>query len=218
MSGESALGATPDHPDPAAAWRELADGNERFLSGTPAHPRQDAERRAALAGSQTPHAAVFGCSDSRLAAEIVFDQGLGDLFVVRNAGQVVSDADVASLEYAVAALGVPLIVVLAHDGCGAVRAAIDGAAPDGGALPPRIAAHVAGIRPAIDAVRRASPGATRLDPVEVGEAHLESTVAALLAASELISDAVAGGSLGLVGAQYRLAVGRVERRVAIGAV
>ncbi|MET0303520.1 MAG: carbonic anhydrase, partial [Microbacteriaceae bacterium] len=103
----------------------MVRGNDRFVAGEPRHPRQDVERRTATAQLQTPHAALFGCSDSRLAAEIIFDKGLGDLFVVRNAGQVISDSVVGSLEYAVAVLNVPLILVLGHDECGAVKAAID---------------------------------------------------------------------------------------------
>jgi carbonic anhydrase len=200
---------------PSDAWQRLAEGNTRFLVGQPDHPRQDVETRSRLAASQAPLAAFFGCSDSRVAAEILFDQGLGDLFVVRNAGHIVSDAAVASLEYAVAVLATPVVVVLAHDRCGAVTAAVEAEAPDAPALPPLIAAHVAHVRPAIDAVRRAHPGEP-VDAADVIGAHLEATVAELLRASELISAAVADGSLAVIGAQYRLAEGRVERRVAVG--
>jgi carbonic anhydrase len=193
---------------PAEAWHRLAEGNDRFIGDVPQHPRQDAHRRAQLAEGQKPTAAVLGCSDSRVAAEVLFDQGLGDLFVIRNAGQIASASAVASVEYAVAVLGVPLVVVLAHDRCGAVQAAIDAAAPDAPLLPPLIAAHIEGIRPAVQV------GGT--DPAAVGEAHLESTVASLLDASDLLAAAVADGSVVVVGAQYRLAEGRVERRFAVG--
>ncbi len=206
-----------EHWTPTEAWRDLETGNARFLAGAPAHPRQDVDRREQLAAAQVPHAALFGCSDSRLAAEIIFDQGLGDLFVVRNAGQVVSDSAIASLEYAVAVLGVPLVVVLGHDSCGAVQAAIDAAGPDAPALPPLIATHVAPIAPAVAAVKHAHPGVP-IDPDSVGGVHLERTVAALLARSELLSVAVADGTLAIVGAQYRLAEGRAERRIVIGAL
>lgn len=194
---------------PAKVWQEMARGNERFVAGEPLHPRQDAERRTELAGSQAPDAALFGCSDSRLAAEIIFDKGLGDLFVVRNAGQVISDSVIASLEYAVGVLGSPLIVVLAHDACGAVQAAIDLDAPDARPLPPHIAGHIAGIRPAV----RLAP--TR-DPEAVGRAHLARTVHALVERSELISDAIAAGTLAVVGANYRLAEGRATADVVVG--
>ena len=100
-------------------------GNQRFVAGTPAHLRQDIDHVESLAGGQKPFAALFGCADSRLSAEIIFDVGLGDLFVVRNAGQVIADSILGSLEYSVEVLGVPLIMVLGHDECGAIRATID---------------------------------------------------------------------------------------------
>ena len=192
------------------AWRRLADGNVRFVEDHPDHPRQDAHRRAELAEGQRPSAVILGCSDSRVAAEVLFDQGLGDLFVIRNAGQIASASAIASIEYAVAVLEVPLVVVLAHDRCGAVQAAIDVSKPDAAPLPPLIAAHIQAIRPAVLAA--SDGGATA-----VGEAHLEATVAGLLAASDLLSAAVADGSVDVVGANYRLGEGRVERRFAVGA-
>jgi carbonic anhydrase len=200
---------------PAKAWQEMARGNQRFVSGEPLHPRQDVERREELANSQAPAAALFGCSDSRLAAEIIFDKGLGDLFVVRNAGQVVSASVVASLEYAVAVLEVPLIVVLAHDSCGAVQAAIDVRSEDAPPLPVHIATHIAPIGPAVHA---ATHDGAEVDAAEVGRLHLRNTVRGLVEASELISDAVAEGRLAIVGANYRLSEGRAEPDVVIGAV
>jgi carbonic anhydrase len=179
------------------------------VEGEPAHPRQDVERREELAGAQAPHVALFGCSDSRLAAEIIFDKGLGDLFVVRNAGHVITDSVLASLEYPVALLDVPLIVVLSHDSCGAVRAAIDIDSPDAAPLPPHIAGLVAGIRPAV----RAAPSRSAED---VGRTHLERTVTEIVARSELISDAIAEGRLAVVGANYKLHEGVVVPIVAIG--
>lgn len=196
---------------PADVWREMVRGNQRFVAGEPAHPRQDVERREELATSQAPHAALFGCSDSRLAAEIIFDKGLGDLFVVRNAGQVISDSAIASLEYAVAVLEVPLIVVLAHDACGAVQAAIDLDKADARPLPPHIAGHIAAIRPSV----RAS--ASR-DPETVGITHLQRTVSDLVARSELIADAVASGALAVVGANYKLLEGTAVPAVVVGDV
>jgi carbonic anhydrase len=196
---------------PADVWREMVRGNDRFVAGEPSHPRQDVDRRAELAAGQAPHAALFGCSDSRLAAEIIFDKGLGDLFVVRNAGQVISDSVVGSLEYAVAVLGVPLILVLGHDACGAVQAAIDQAGPDAPSLPPHIRSLIAPIAPA---VARVPSG----DPHDVGREHLRDTVAELLEQSELISDAVAAGTLAVVGANYRLNEGRVVPDVILGTI
>lgn len=203
---------------PAAVWAEMKRGNARFVSGEPRHPRQDVERRNELVARQTPSAALFGCSDSRLAAEIIFDMGLGDLFVVRNAGQVISDSVVGSLEYAVAVLEVPLIVVLGHDECGAVRAAIDSTSLDAPPLPAHIWRLIASIVPAVRRVLRAHQGATAetVDAEEVGREHLRDTVAELLHSSELISEAVASGRLAIVGANYRLAEGTAIPNIAVG--
>ncbi|MDO5492565.1 MAG: carbonic anhydrase, partial [Nesterenkonia sp.] len=110
---------------PADVWEILRRGNERFVCGDVDHPNQNAERRSSLTESQHPMAVIFGCSDSRLAAEIIFDVGLGDVFVVRTAGQVIDDAVLGSLEFSVEELKTPLIVVLGHDSCGAVKATID---------------------------------------------------------------------------------------------
>ncbi len=205
---------------PGDVWREMQRGNERFVAGEPAHPRQDVDRREELAESQAPHAALFGCSDSRLAAEIIFDKGLGDLFVVRNAGQVISSSVVGSLEYAVGVLGVPLILVLGHDACGAVRAAIDSRGPEAPPLPPHIAGLVERIQPAVDRCLLAA-GTTdigALDAQDVGREHLRDTVGELLAASELISDAVAAGTLAIVGANYRLLEGRAVPDIVVGQI
>jgi len=203
---------------PAQVWLDMARGNERFVAGEPLHPRQDVERREQLAASQAPSAALFGCSDSRLAAEIIFDKGLGDLFVVRNAGQVISDSVIGSLEFAVAVLKVPLIIVLGHDQCGAVRAAIDSTRVDAAPLPPHIAHLIAPIAPAVQrVVAEQGLGADALPDIsEVVREHLHDTVAELLEGSELISDAVAAGTLAVVGANYRLAEGRVVPDVMIG--
>ncbi|MCG7415965.1 MULTISPECIES: carbonic anhydrase [Microbacterium] len=207
---------------PRAVWNQMLEGNRRFVSGEPAHPRQDVERRTELASYQRPNAALFGCSDSRLAAEIIFDQGLGDLFVVRNAGQVISDSVIGSLEYAVGVLEVPLIVVLAHDACGAVGAAIDSTGVDAPTLPAYIWRQIAPIVPAVRRVQRseAEAGHTpeRIDPELVGREHLRHTVADLLRASELISEAVADGRVAVVGANYRLDDGEAVPVVSVGDV
>src|SRR5215468_10219333 len=120
--------------DPAAALALLLEGNKRFVAGDRLHPNQDADRRAAVAPEQRPFAVLFGCSDSRLAAEIIFDRGLGDLFVVRTAGHVIGPEVLGSIEYGVAVLDVPLVAVLGHDSCGAVAAAMT--AMEDGTMPP----------------------------------------------------------------------------------
>jgi carbonic anhydrase len=138
---------------------------------------------------------------------------------VRNAGQVISDSVVGSLEYAVSVLGVPLILVLGHDECGAVRAAIDSQGVDAPVLPPHIASLVSKIVPAVQRVSKGSPvDPAALDSQEVGREHLRDTIAELLDSSELISDAVAAGTLAVVGANYRLLEGRAVPDVIIGAV
>ena len=200
---------------PQDVWREMMRGNERFVAGEPLHPRQDIEHREKLVEAQAPHAALFGCSDSRLAAEIIFDKGLGDLFVVRNAGQVISDSVVGSLEYAVAVLKVPLILVLGHDECGAVKAAIDQTEADAPPLPPHIQTLIAPIAPAVERAARID-GAP--DPLDVGREHLRDTVSELLERSELIGAAIAAGTLAVVGANYRLSEGRVIPDVVLGDV
>lgn len=211
-----------DRPTPALVWREMTRGNERFVRGEPRHPRQDVERRSELAGAQRPRAALFGCSDSRLAAEIIFDKGLGDLFVVRNAGQVISDSVVGSLEYAVEVLGVPLIVVLAHDACGAVNAAIESTRIDAPDLPANIWRQIAPIVPAARRVLIQGKGEgltpETIDPAAVGREHLQDTVAELIRSSELISQAIADERLAIVGATYRLAEGTAEPAIVVGSV
>jgi carbonic anhydrase len=199
----------------------MVAGNERFMSGELEHPRQDVERRAALALKQSPDAALFGCSDSRLAAEIIFDRGIGDLFVVRNAGQIISESVIGSLEYAVGVLHVPLIVVLGHDECGAVLAAIDSQGTSAKPLPPHITSLIAKIIPAVQRVIGPQSGpidASLIDSQEVGREHLRDTISELIDASELISDAIAAGTLAVVGANYRLLEGRAVPDVIVGAI
>ncbi|WP_298037206.1 carbonic anhydrase [uncultured Microbacterium sp.] len=203
---------------PTAAWQEMLEGNQRFVSGDPRHPNQDVGRRHDLASEQNPMATLFGCSDSRLAAEIIFDKGLGDLFVVRNAGQVLGESIVASLEYAVGILNVPLIVVLAHDSCGAVGAAIAGTPIDAEPLPANIWKLIAPIVPAARKVLAASGGGsvTDIDAEQVGAEHLRNTVRDLLQSSEMIASAVEEGRLGIVGANYRLSEGTAVPVITVG--
>lgn len=216
-------GNGPEAPlTPASAWKEMTRGNERFITGAPSHPRQGFERRAELIGLQEPHAVLFGCSDSRVTAEIIFDKGIGDLFVVRNAGHIVTESAIGSLEYAVALLNVPLLIVLRHEGCGAVRAAIDSEEPGAVALPPHINSLVEKIVPAVRTVRAAHEGdrdgASAPDAAEVGHEHLNNTIQQLLERSEIISDAVAAGTLAIVGASYALAEGRAIPETVVGTI
>ncbi len=190
-------------PTPVTAWKTLKEGNDRFVAGKPAHPSQSIEHRASLAAGQKPIAAILGCADSRVAAELIFDQGLGDIFVVRTAGQAIDTAVLGSIEYAVTVLNVPLIVVLGHDSCGAVKAAIG--AIDDGAIPAGFVRDVVErVAPSILLGRR--DGLTRVDEFE--ERHVRETVKQLVERSAAIAERVDAGTLAIAGITYRLAKGR----------
>lgn len=196
---------------PAQAWKALKEGNDRFVAGQPEHPSQSIEHRASLAVAQRPTTVVFGCADSRVAAEIIFDQGLGDMFVVRTAGHVIDSAVLGSVEYAVTVLDVPLIVVLGHDSCGAVQATLD--ALDEGKVPSGFVRDVVErVTPSIMLGRR--DGLTRVDEFEAR--HVTETGSQLLARSTAISERVKNGELAIVGVTYRLADGRIVLREHLG--
>jgi carbonic anhydrase len=196
---------------PAAAWTALKQGNERFVAGRPEHPSQSIEHRASLAVAQRPTAVLFGCADSRVAAEIIFDQGLGDMFVVRTAGHVIDSAVLGSIEYAVTVLHVPLIVVLGHDSCGAVQATLD--ALDKGQVPGGFVRDVVErVTPSIMLGRR--EGLTRVDEFETR--HVVETGNQLLSRSSAIADRVERNQLAIIGVTYRLADGRVTLREHLG--
>src|SRR3984885_7589085 len=198
---------------PVAAWKALKEGNERFVAGQPEHPSQSVEHRASLTKGQKPTVALFGCGDSRVAAELIFDQGLGDMFVVRTAGHVIDSAVLGSIEFAVVVLGVPLIVVLGHDSCGAVKATL--AALDDGVLPGGYVRDVVErVTPSVLLGRR--EGLNRPDEFEAR--HVVETGTQLLARSTAIAERVAAGELAIVGATYHLAEGRVVLREVIGDV
>jgi carbonic anhydrase len=182
------------------------------VSGNPAHPRQDADFRRATANKQLPFAALFGCSDSRLAAEMIFDVGLGDLFVVRNAGQVMAETILGSLEFAVEVLEVPLILVLGHDECGAVKAAMAAAAGELELNGEFIHNLVDRIQPTVE--RSRALGEKTLD--EVTARHVADTIEELLERSKVISDAVKTGKLAVVGANYKLELGDIHMVVSHG--
>lgn len=196
---------------PAAAWKALKEGNERFVAGKPAHPSQSIEFRARLVKGQKPIAVLFGCADSRVAAEIIFDQGLGDMFVVRTAGHVIDGAVLGSIEYAVTVLKVPLIAVLGHDSCGAVQATLsaldDGVLPDG-----YVRDVVERVMPSILLGRR--DGLDRVDEFEAR--HVIETGNQLLNRSTAIAAAVSSGDLAIVGLTYHLADGLANLRDHLG--
>lgn len=202
---------TMPNTNPLTAWKALKEGNERFVAGKAEHPSQSIEHRASLAAAQKPTAVVFGCADSRVAAEIIFDQGLGDMFVVRTAGHVVDSSVLGSIEYAVTVLNVPLIVVLGHDSCGAVGATL--AALDQGEIPGGYVRDVVErVIPSILSGRK--EGLTRIDEFEAR--HVTETGKQLLSRSTAIAEAIAAGSLAIVGLTYHLADGQVVLRDHIG--
>ncbi len=196
---------------PADAWQRLREGNQRFVTGTSSHPNQDALHRASLVETQHPFAVIFGCSDSRLAAEIIFDLGLGDIFVVRTAGQVIDDAVLGSLEFSVGVLNVPLIVVLGHDRCGAVSATIESL--DSGVMPVGFLRElVERITPSVLTSRR--NGVTDLNATVVE--HIKQTSKRMVDSSRVIADAVEKGSTAVMGVTYRLEDGKAEIVSGIG--
>ena len=196
---------------PALAWRRLREGNERFVNGESSHPNQDASRRSSLVENQHPFAVIFGCSDSRLAAEIIFDVGLGDVFVVRTAGQVIDDAVLGSLEYSIGVLGVPLIVVLGHDSCGAVSATKS--AVETGQMP------VGFIRDLVERITPSVLTSLRNNKPEVNDMvveHVKQTSHRLVDSSRVISDAIESGRAAVVGLSYSLKEGRADLVSGIG--
>jgi carbonic anhydrase len=187
---------------------ELMAGNERFVAGRPESPRRRAEDYAPLAAGQFPLAAIIACSDSRVAPEILFDQGVGDLFVIRVAGNVIGGSGPVvkgSIEYAVAELNVPLVMVLGHSNCGAVKAAIKHI-DDHEDLPGSIDNLVNLVKPAVEQVR-GKPGDQLANAIR---ANVELGVERLEGLEPLLAGPVRAGKLKVVGATYDLASGRVK--------
>jgi len=200
--------------NPAEAWQAILEGNRRFVNGDPAHPRQDIDHREDIAEKQTPFAALFGCADSRLSAEIIFDVGLGDLFVVRNAGQVIAETILGSLEYAVEVLKVPLILVLGHDECGAIRATMDAQEGKMNAEGTYIHNLVERITPTVLEAKAA--GFHEID--EITALHIKDTIQEMIARSNLIQSRIQSGKLAVVGANYALSLGEIHPLQVVGNV
>jgi carbonic anhydrase len=189
---------------PDAALKRLLDGNERYVEGE--MRRHDFKReREALAGGQNPYAAVLSCADSRIAPEYAFDSSRGDLFVCRLAGNFASDETIASLEYAVAVLNTPLILVLGHDACGAVDATIK-SLKDGKPLPGHMPSLVEAIAPSVKAV--SSQSGDTLD--NAIRRNVIDNVGRLKSATPILGAAVDEKKLKVVGGIYRLKSGKVE--------
>jgi carbonic anhydrase len=184
----------------------LKQGNERFASGKPTYPHESLMRRAEVTAGQHPVATVISCSDSRVPPELLFDEGIGDLFLVRVIGNIGGADETGSAEYGVEHLGTPLLVVLGHTGCGAVTAAVNHMEV-GGSIPPLLA-H---IEPAVQTARKAHPAwrGDELVPAAV-EANVFHSIQELFTRSEIIRTKVRADKLQVVGAIYNLKSGQVN--------
>ncbi len=213
-AGDDANAQTTAAPRPAPrmsaddALREIMDGNARFVKGELRHPRARPEDFKAVAAGQKPLAAVIGCADSRVPPEILFDMGIGDLFVIRVAGNVVNSAGAvikASVEFAVEQVGVPLIVVLGHSQCAAVRAAVQ-YHRDRHSLPGSITSLVRMIEPAVIKVEHA-PGDILENAVH---ANVQLGMEQLRALKPIVAEHVRTGQVKIAGAVYDLQSGRAS--------
>lgn len=179
----------------------LMEGNLRYTAGKAEHPRQSAERRAEVLGGQHPFAVILSCADSRVPPEVFFDQGIGDLFIIRNAGNIVDDVVLGSIEYAVEHLGVPLVLVLGHTKCGAVTATVSGGEAAG-----HIGSIVETIKPAVLASQN-QLGDAVLNATLV---NVQLTVEAIKNSQPILAEFVAKGRLKVIGGIYHLDSGKVE--------
>src|SRR4028118_279257 len=186
-------------PNPDRAVQLLIQGNERFVENKRKFPDQDWKRITEVAPSQAPFAAILGCADSRVPAEIVFDQGFGNIFVCRVAGNVATPEEIGSLEFATLVLGVKVILVLGHERCGAVKAAIQG-----GPLPGHIGSLTEAIKPAVESSKNQAG-----DKVENAVKANVRLQANRLKASTLLSERLEAGTLKIVGGYYDLDTGAV---------
>jgi carbonic anhydrase len=201
-SPASASAAAPSTPQ--AALAALLAGNKRFVGGHAKHPNQTTKRLQKVAAGQDPFAIVLGCADSRVGAEILFDQGIGDLFVNRVAGNVVDDLLLGSIEYAVEEFAPPLLIVLGHERCGAIKATV-GAVNSGGEAPGHIGAIVNALKPIV------APYAKQANAVEKGvQVNILAQAAAIMEQSAIVREQVEKGAMAVVGARYDLDTGRVK--------
>lgn len=205
-SSSAAVTTTPVTNGDQAVSRLLA-GNERFVTGRLVHPGRADVRRAEQAEHQTPFAVVLGCADSRVPPEIIFDEGIGDLFPVRVAGNTAADDIVlGSIEYAAAVLKTVVAVVLGHEECGAVKATVD-LVTKGKSVPGHIGGVLQPIVPAVEAVRNEPPAA--LVDAAIKE-NVRRQVAQLKTSRALLEGLVQSGAVKVVGAEYALTTGKVE--------
>ena len=188
---------------PEWALNLLMEGNQRYCDGRASHPHQTLSRRESLAGGQNPFAVILTCSDSRVSPEILFDRGVGDLFVIRTAGNVVDDIGIGSIEYAIAHLGTSLIMVLGHTSCGAVTAAVQSSEAEG-----HVDAIVQAIAPAVEAARGTAEGEASVLERAINE-NVRKVVAQLSSSQPILAEATANGRLLVIGGLYDIVTGRV---------
>lgn len=194
--------AKDSHAKSEENLKRLMDGNSRYAAAKLEHPRQGADRRSEIAKGQHPIAVIVSCSDSRVPPEIIFDQGLGDLFVIRVAGNVLNDINIGSIEYAAKYLKVPLVVVLGHKNCGAVAAAAKGG---------NAAGHIENIVEAIlPAVEEAKKMKAKNIVEDAAHINVERVVKAIAGSEPILSSLVKEGKLSVIGAYYDLGTGKVD--------
>lgn len=195
-AGQSKIGAN-------AVVEILKAGNARFANSQLTHPNQTLERRNEVALGQAPKAVVIGCTDSRVPPEIIFDQGLGDLFVIRVAGNILNDENIGSAEYAVEHLRAPLIVVLGHKKCGAVAVAVKG-----GKIPGHIKNITDALMPAVHEARNEHRSGDLAE--EAAHINVENVVQHLKTSDPILAEKFKKGKLKILGAYYDLDTGKVE--------
>jgi carbonic anhydrase len=202
-----AAGGGAPQMSPDEALKMLKEGNDRYVTDKSQHPNQSRERRGLTAGQgQHPFAAVLSCADSRAPVELIFDRGIGDLFVVRVAGNVAGPDEVGSLEYAVDHSGTPLVVVLGHSQCGVVTAVVQNEK-----VPANVAALVKPIAPAVAQARADNPGAGADALIDAAiKANIRQAMEDLLQKSPIIKGRVKAGKLKVLGALYELDTGQVQ--------
>lgn len=189
----------PDTLSPDAALQKLMEGNQRFVKQQVQHPHQSQNRLLEVAQAQHPFATILSCADSRVPAEILFDQGIGDIFDIRIAGNIATPEAIGSIEYAVALLSSPLLMVLGHERCGAVTAAVKKEA-----LPGDISSFVKAIQPALTGLEEPTPNG--IDRAVVANVHYQIDQ---LQRSSLLSERLKSGKLKIVGSRYDLDTGTV---------
>ena len=206
---------SPSHqetpPTSEEAWQRLEEGNARFVSGSPLHPHQDAAWRTAVAPHQAPYAFVLGCIDSRVPVETVFDQGVGDVFVGRNAAAILDDTVIGGIEFAVSGYHLPLVVIMGHTACGAVKATVDAvkANPAAPTAPGEILDIAKEILPAVQATAENPDESAFIDAVVI--TNTRHVADQLVKRSAMVADAVKPGTLKIVASNYQLNSGQVER-------